>query len=159
MSGPITWWANRKSKIGLSPVAKKPPPNGNGREWWTTPPIAPPQPEHMEYAVQFQLEVIRMPPSERRNQLQTHIGAWMRAAQRLLSETTASIHGDLCTTDGLLLAARRLLMQLKHNIELSGGDLPDDADRILEALSARCSRITRERGVELAKRSVLRRKP
>lgn len=158
MSGPLTWWANRKSRIGLSPAALKPP-HVHGKEWWTTPPIAPPQPEHMEYAIQFQLEVARMAPSEQRNQLQAHLGAWIRAARRLLNENIATVRGDLCTTDGLLLATRGLLLQLKRDVALAGGTLPDDTDRVMDALEARCSKIKRERAVEMARRSVLRGKP
>jgi hypothetical protein len=110
----------------------------------------------MEYAISFHLEVMRMPPSHERAVLQAHLGSWIRAARQLLSESVASIRGDLCTTDGLLLAARGLLLKLKRDVALSGCPLPADTDRIMEALQARSSKIKRERAVEMARRSTLR---
>lgn len=152
MAGPLKWWANRKSRIGLSPSALKPP-HVNGKEWWTTPPIAPPQPEHIEYAIRYQLNVACMPPSEHRNQLQQHIAAWLTAARQLLHESVESTRGDLHTTDGLIIAAHKLVQKLAGDVVRLGGRIPGDLDAVAQALGARAARARRERGTELAKRS------
>jgi hypothetical protein len=93
----------------MLPSAKKPP-HEVGKEWWTTPPIAPPQPEHIEYVVQFQIEVMRRPQTPTRDALLKSIAEWLRAARRLLHEEfTSRKHADLNTADGLFIAVRDLI--------------------------------------------------
>lgn len=158
VSGPLVWWANRKSKIGLSPAALKPP-HLPGQEWWTTPPTAPPQPEHIEYVVQFKLQLMRMKPSNRKNVMQGHVGAWLEAARRLLHESGEGIRGDLLTTDGLLLSALALLREMAARGKDMGKPLPEQFDEVVNALRSRCYRIQRERAVELSKRKHMRTRP
>lgn len=150
MSGPFAWWANRKSRIGASYAAIKPP-HAHGREWWTSPPTAMPQPEHIEYVVQYQLEVLRMPGSEEKNALLGHIKAWMRAARRLMHEEGRVVRPDLKTTDGLLLAALGTIHKLSGLVYAAGVKIPDHVQEVEEALDARCSRIRRDRAVQSSK--------
>lgn len=152
MSGSLKWWVNRKSRLGMSPAACRPP-EVNGREWWTTPPVMAPQPEHLEYVVQYQLEISRMPPSDRRTALQSHVSAWLKAARRLLHEQVESTRGDLHTTDGLIVAARGLVLKMKGEIWRCGGKAPDDLAEVLQALDARAHEIRRRRAVESSKRT------
>ncbi len=154
MSGPFTWWANRKSRIGLSPAALKPP-HVNGKEWWTTPPVAPPQPEYIEYAVQFLRDVQARPQTPDRDALLGRISDWLRAARRLLNEQIESQRGDLLTTDGLIVASVFAVATLIGKCIQAGLLTPDELDRMSEvkqALQARAHRIRRERAIESSKR-------
>jgi hypothetical protein len=158
VSGPLTWWANRKSRIGLSPAALKPP-HVHGKEWWTTPPIAPPQPEHIEYVVQYLLELQRASGSRERNTLLAHASAWLRAARQLLHEQVESQRGDLHTTDGLIVAAERTLQILMCKCGKAGllsADEDAEFKAVRQALVARADRVKRERAIEASKRATPR---
>jgi hypothetical protein len=155
MAGPLVWWANRKSKLGLSPVAKEPPPKTLGKPWWTEPPTTLPQPEHLEYAVQFQLEVMRMPHSDKKNALLGHLGAWMRAARRLLHEESYNPErADLGTTDGLLIAADDALHEAitkLNKLTNNGRAMSERAMQTQRALQRRTSKLRRDRALESSK--------
>lgn len=156
MSGPLTWWANRKSRIGLSPAALKPP-HVHGKEWWTTPPIAPPQPEHMEYVMQFHREVQSQPQTADRDALLGRVSDWIRVARRLLNEQIDSQRGDLLTTDGLIVAAVHAIGTLIGKCVTAGVITPDELEQVGEvkqALQSRAMRIKRERAIESSKRAV-----
>jgi hypothetical protein len=106
VAGPFVWWANRKSKNGLRPLAKAPPHLPNGKPWWTTPPTMLPQPEHIEYVSQFMAEVMSRPGSDERNAIVKHLSDWMAVARRLFHEEWhLKQHTDLATTDGIVEAA------------------------------------------------------
>lgn len=154
VSGPLTWWANRKSRIGMSPAALKPP-HVNGKEWWTTPPTALPQPEHIEYAVAFMREVQLRPQTSDRDALLGHISDWLKMARRLLHEEVESQRGDLHTTDGLIVAAGIAMQRLLCKCGKAGLLTPDE-DRefceVRQALVARSARISRERALKSSKR-------
>lgn len=106
MSGPLTWWANRKSKLGLSFVSKEPPPHALGKPWWTSPPVMCPQPEHIEYAASFMADVMAMTSTQQTVALQAKVAAWLRKAKNLFWEEYVSPErGDFRTTDGMLIAA------------------------------------------------------
>jgi hypothetical protein len=148
-----TWWANRKSRIGLSAIAREPPPVALGKPWWTTPPIAAPDPAQIEYVVQYQLEIMRRPPSDARNARITSVSAWLRAARRLLHERVQCERGDLATPDGALVVANRLLHSLIGRCVTAGmldGDELAEARETKQAIAAHVARIRRERS--LAKR-------
>ncbi len=153
MSGPLKWWANRKSKIGMTLAARKPP-HIPGRQWWTDPPKTIPQPECIEYAVQYQLEIMRMPASQERNALQAHVGAWLRSARRLLHEEMQSHdRADLHTTDGLLIAADDAIRSAILACHKAGVRLDESVFDVHHELRRSCSKLRRERA-EVSARTV-----
>lgn len=160
MSGPLAWWANRKSRIGVSPAAL-PPPHEPGKPWWTVPPTAVPQPEHIEYVVQFmrQLQAGGKLPNGRnwpRNAMLGKCSDWLRAARQLLHEQVESQHGDLHTTDGLLVRAARtygMLLAKCCHAGVLGTDELEEFGEVKQALEARAARVRRERAVESSKRA------
>ena len=145
MSGHFAWWANRKSKIGLSPAACPAPHFPNGNPWWTTPPVAVPQPEHIEFAVQYLLEVQRRPPNRETQALVAHVSAWLRTVRQLLHEHIEADQGELHTTDGLIIAAERTFYQLKSQIIRLGGEIEERWEQVHEALRARSHEARRRR--------------
>ena len=152
MSG-LSWWANRKSHIGVTPKALPPPHLPNGREWWTTPPVACPQPEHIEYVVNYQAELTRMRNGRAKQEMQKRVGDWLRAARRLLhEEKQAPERADLHTTDGLIVAACRALFKMRSHIYGLGGEVDDEVRQICDAVQGRAERVRRERAMESAKR-------
>lgn len=152
MAGPFVWWANRKSKHGMQVSAKAPPHLPNGREWWTRPPTSMPQPEHIEYVVQFMLELLARKPSRHTNAMQSYVAAWLRAARSLLHEEAQSpARADLHTTDGLIIAAAAATRQLCASLVSRGGSIPGDVQDVVDALDGRATRLRRQRGIESAK--------
>jgi hypothetical protein len=152
MAGPLTWWASRKSRMGMKPSAKKPP-HAPGKEWWTDPPTTLPQPEHIEYVEQYRIGVMAMPNGRERQELLARIGAWMRAARRLLHEEFESQkHGELNTTDGIVMAVSQLL---KRTIgpAIAGGYKIDEYDQeVINAIHGRATKTARLRALESSKR-------
>jgi hypothetical protein len=121
VSGPLTWWANRKSKLGLSFVSKEPPPHAPGKPWWTSPPVMCPQPEHIEYAASFMADVMAMAPTQQTVALQAKVAAWLRKAKNLFWEEYVSPErGDFRTTDGLLIAAEDALHEAIGALRAAG---------------------------------------
>lgn len=106
MSAPYVWWANRKSRMGLKPSAKVPPHHHDGREWWTAPPTAPPEPAHVEYVAEFHRRLVVGPKSKHRDAMIKYLADWMKGARRLMHER-AEHYGppELQSMDGLLEAA------------------------------------------------------
>lgn len=153
MSGPFVWWQNRKSRMGMKPSAKAPP-HEPGKPWWTTPPTTLPQPEYIEYVVQFACELMQQRPSAKRNAMQAYVGAWLKAARRLLHEEKYMPNrADLHTTDGLIVAASGAMQKMRSRIYGLGGDLSEDVVQVLEAMQGRADKIRRERAMESAKRA------
>lgn len=154
MSGPFQWWANRKSKNGLRPLAKAPPHLPNGKEWWTEPPTALPQPEYIEYVSQFMAQVLSQPGSNERNAMMKHLANWMSAARRLFHEEWhLKQHTDLATTDGILEATSRALGTMCRIAVEAGREVPPEVQRVKDALSRRADKIRRERAIESSKRT------
>lgn len=148
MSGPLIWWANRKSQMGLKPSAKKPP-HESGKEWFTTPPIACPQPEHIEYVAQMMRDAMTWKHNKSRDDLMRYLNAWMRAARRFLHEEQQAPHrADLQTTDGLIVAASSALQKLRSHVYKLDGTV-DDAEVIetMHAVLGRADKIRRERAL------------
>lgn len=151
MSGPLVWWANRKSRLGLSPVAKEPPPKSPGRPWWTTPPTAPPLVEHMEYVVQFRATLVGQKQSRRRDQMIVHVNAWLAAARRQLHYAQQSPHRtDLHTTDGVIVAASRAMQKMRILIIGLGGDVDEEVAETIQVVHGRAERIRHERATTVA---------
>lgn len=119
------WWENRKSRMGLKPSAK-PPPWDPSTPWYTTPPTSPPEPEMMEYVIQFQDEVSRKMhlgnPAERKQatELSTVISRWLAAARRLYHERiviqNTDPSDDFSTTDGVIRAAAKCIGRLRKQL-------------------------------------------
>lgn len=156
MSGPLVWWANRKSRMGMKPSAIKPP-HKPGKEWWTNPPTTVPQPEHMEYVAQYQLQLMAQPPSEKRQLLMMHLSAWWRAARQVLhEEMTSEFRADLCTTDGICIAAedalKAALVALSDAGVKPGDERRERVREVLHALQRRNTKVRRERAIESSKR-------
>ncbi len=150
--GPLTWWANRKSKIGMSPAARKPP-HLPGKEWWTDPPTTIPQPEHIEFVAQYQRQVMAMPASQNKNALLAHCSAWMKAARRLLHEESYSPdRADLGTTDGLLIASDNAIRLAILTCHKAGVRLDQEVIEVHKALQRKCTKLRRERAIESSKR-------
>lgn len=145
MSGHFSWWANRKSRIGMSPSALPAPHLPSGKPWWSAVPMAAPQPEHIEYAIQYMLELQRMSPTKQTHVLMAHVGTWIRAARRLLHERVESDRGELHTTDGLIIAAVHAIGAMATRIRLLGGDVDERWYEIKQALEARASEAKRRR--------------
>lgn len=144
----MSWWANRKSRIGMSPIARKPPPFANGKAWWTSPPIAAPMPEYIEYVIGYQLELARTKPSDARNTMQKHVAEWLRTARRLLHEDMQTPERpDLQTTEGLLFGCFEALHKAKSLIVALGGTIPAEVEEVHSALNGRTAKIRRERAV------------
>lgn len=155
MSG-LSWWANRKSRIGVTPKALPPPHLPNGREWWTTPPVACPQPEHIEYVVQYQIELTRARRSGQKHEMQKRVADWLRAARRLLhEEKQAPERADLQTTDGLIVAANTAMHRMRGRIYGLGGEVTKDVEEVMNAIHGRAEKIRRERAMDSAKRRSL----
>jgi len=153
MSGPLTWWANRKSRIGITPVAMKPP-HLPGKEWWTTPPTAVPQPEHIEFVVQFMRELQTNHRGRETHVMLGRCSDWLRVARQLLHEQVESQRGDLRTTDGLLIVAAVWIGRLAGRCATAGLLTPEqqvEIDELKQALGARSARAKRERAIESAK--------
>lgn len=152
MAGPFTWWANRKSKMGLRPLSKKPP-HLPGKEWWTNPPTTIPQPEHIEYVAEYSRQVLLMPNSEHKNSLTAYLGAWMKAARRLLHEEMFSTdRADLHTTDGLLIACDDAIKSAILATHAAGIRLDQSVIEVHKELRRRCTKLRRERAIESSKR-------
>lgn len=153
MSAGLSWWANRKSRMGMKPSAKPPPHLPGGREWWTSPPTMCPQPEHIEYVVQYQAELSRLRNGRERQEMQKRVGDWLKAARRLLhEEAQAPERADLHTTDGLIVAACSALFKMRSRIYGLGGEVDEDVRQICDAVQGRAAKIRRERAMESAKR-------
>ncbi len=147
MSGPLVWWANRKSRIGVSPAAITPP-HVHGMPWWCAPPIAPPQPEHIEYVVEYQHTTQSQAQTVERDALLGRIATWLKAARRLLHEQVESQRGDLHTTDGLLVESWKTITHLIATCHRAGLLTVEEracVDAVHQALQARSARIRRER--------------
>lgn len=152
VSGTATWWANRKSRLGQQISARKPP-HLPGREWWCDPPTTIPQPEHIEYVVQFQQQVMQRPNGRDRQNLLQACGGWLRAARSLLHETFEDVkHGDLMTTDGLFLAVNQLVLAMTGKAIAGGFRLTERDQKVIDALHARSHRLAKDRAVEASKR-------
>ena len=148
---PRQWWLNRKSKLGLRPLAKKPP-HLPGEEWWTDPPTTIPQPEHIEYVVEFQMTIHNMKGGKHKTNLQARVGAWLKAARRLLHEEM--IHpdrADLHTTDGILIAAENALREALLFTHGLGYQLPGDCKIVLDVLQRRNDKTRNARAIDSAK--------
>lgn len=145
MSTHASWWANRKSRIGLSPAARPAPHLPGGHPWWTSPPTAPPQPEHIEYAVRFMMELRLRPPSAETNLLTQNVSDWLKRARQLLHEHVEADRGDLATTDGLMIAVARVMSQMAGRIGTSGGEILPEWDRVIDVVRKRAARAKRER--------------
>lgn len=146
MGGHFTWWANRKSRMGLQASAKKPP-HIHGREWWTTPPVSAPEPCHLEYAVEFFQELQRRRRTAEVVSLIANVSAWIRTARRLLHERIESDDGDLHTTDGLIIAADRAMKRLRA-FAVSNGMTSDELEKlndVMNAVRSRADKARRER--------------
>lgn len=152
MAGPFAWWANRKSRIGMSPAARKPP-HLPGREWWTDPPTTLPQPEHIEFVAQFATELMERKQGHQRDRLLHACSLWMKAARRLLHETYEDVkHGDLVTTDGLILATHQLVLRMTGKACAGGFVIGERDQATIDALHARAHKLGRERAIEASKR-------
>jgi hypothetical protein len=152
MIAPQTWWANRKSRIGVSPAAKPPPHLPGNKAWWTSPPTAAPQPEYIEYVVQFQTELMASRNSRNKQAMLQYVSNWLRAARRLLhEEMQAPERADLQTTDGLIVAASRALQKMRSRIYGLGGEVDDEVRQICDAVQGRAEKVRRERAMESAK--------
>lgn len=152
MSGPFVWWANRKSRLGMQPSARKPP-HLPGKEWWTDPPTMLPQPEHIEYVVKFHSEVMQRPQTLHRDALLGAISAWMKFARRLLHEEYENVkHGDVLSTDGLILAVHQLLLRTIGKAVRQGYVVDERDQAIIDALHARAHKLGRIRAEESCKR-------
>lgn len=140
------WWENRKSRIGMSPIAKEPPPFANGKPWWTSPPIAAPMPEHIEYVVNYKAQLLAQPQDTTRDALIAKVNVWLGAAKRRAHEEMQSpARADLQTTDGLIVAASSALQKMRGRIYGLGGVVTDDVKEIIDAVLGRADRIRRER--------------
>lgn len=142
-----TWWENRKSRMGLKPSAKAPPWDPQ-KPWFTTPPTAPPEPEFMQYVIDFQEDVAKKmhlssDHEERRAAmaLMQYLSAWIKAARRLyherVLEKVQDPRDDLSTTDGLLLAAGKALGRLAHDLVERGGVIDERTEAVKDALMRR----------------------
>jgi hypothetical protein len=152
MATPFAWWASRKSRNGMRPLAKTPPHLPGGRPWWTTPPTAPPQPEHIEYVAQYMAQLYLAPPSDRRNAMMKYVADWMRAARRLLhEEMQAPGRADLHTTDGLIVAACTALHKMRSRIYGLGGEVDEEITEVCDAVHGRAAKIRRERAMVSSK--------
>lgn len=140
-----SWWANRKSRIGVSPAAKIPPHLPGGKPWWSSQPVAAPQPEHIEYAVAFMMELMRMPPNKEVDVMRQHVGAWLKAARGMLHEHVEADHGELHTTDGLIIATARAFKAAMSRIHHLGGASDERWYQISQALEARSHEARRRR--------------
>lgn len=124
----LVWWANRKSRMGLNPAAKPAPHLPDGREWWCEPPVALPEPAHIEYATKFMAEMLGMHPrtrAERRSldEMKARVAHWLRVAKRLCHERMEAKVAGLETTDDLIVAgARSLSLLVGLVIDLGGRD-------------------------------------
>lgn len=149
MAGPFFWWANRKSKLGLSPVAKEPPPKTPGRSWWTDPPVSVPMPEHIEYVQQFASAVHAQPQTPRRDSLLRYLSQWMKAARQLLHENAQSTTmRDLDTTDGMLVWADSAMNKMRSRIYGLGGTVDDEIEEVMRVIGSRAAKIRRERAMQ-----------
>lgn len=149
MSGPLSWWANRKSRMGLKPSAKAPP-HKPGKPWWTEPPTTMPLPEHIEYVAQFYSQLLLQPGSKARNAMQRQVSLWMRAVKTMMHEERHSPDRmDLATTDGLIVAAASVIAKMRGRIYGLGGEVTPDVQEICEAIHGRAERIRRLRAQEV----------
>ena len=147
MSG-LTWWANRKSRLGLNNViAQSPHRLPNGSEWWTSPPIAPPQPEHIEYVLEFQQRLVGRGGNNAQKMAKL-VADWLREARRLLHESVESDDGDLHTTDGLMIATSDMIHRLFSKLEQSGYKVDTRDREIAQAIHSRGHKSLRERAMK-----------
>lgn len=137
---PGRWWANRKSRLGLSPAAK-PPPHVHGRPWYTEPTVGSLDPGHMEYVVRAMRLAEQGPPSRDAQALVIACAQWIRASRRLIHEHVDD--GDLCTTDGLIIAAETAMREMLKMIPKSSRNA--DWIKVRDALSARAAKARRHR--------------
>jgi hypothetical protein len=158
MTGPLSWWANRKSRMGMKPSAKAPPPHSPRKPWWTDPPTTPPPPEQIEYVSAFMSELIAMKPNtpqenREKDAMLRYIGAWMRAARRLLHEVRSSPdRADLTTTDGLIVAASSALQKMNSRIYGLGGEVDKEVREVMDVIQGRADRIRRERALVITRK-------
>lgn len=151
---PRTWWPNRKSALGLRHVvASAPPKLPDGREWWCVPPTAMPEPSHIEYVEDFMRELLARPIAKDKARrieataLIARVGAWLRAAKRLMSErhdhdyVTAGARP--MTTDDVIIAAYRAIRHLDGTA--TDPVSAEDLQRITCELQARVRGILRRR--------------
>jgi hypothetical protein len=163
-NGALTWWANRKSQLGIRPsVAKAPPKLPDGREWWCAPPTALPEPAHIDYVTAFYRELIeprQMSNSKARQRtaLVQHVKAWLETARRLCHERLVVEQGepvDLMTTDNLLLECKAVIGYLVSRLERDHGQAVAGerrVDRVLQELRAKEAQILRRRTLDPAHR-------
>lgn len=148
------WWLNRKSRLGLKPIAKEPP-SSPGKPWWTTPPtIELPDLDHIEYAVQFQAEVCaRAATGDRKAQaLAVAIAPWVRNARRLLHEQQCKLVPELGTVDGTIIAANKLMKALATEATHGGYRITPHEQRVIDALEGIANAKQRERGLRYGRR-------
>lgn len=147
------WWVNRKSKIGLSPIAKEPPSKSPGRPWFTTPPTSLPQPEHIEYVAQFQAQVLAQRDSPQKQAMLKHLCEWMRAARHLFHvHSWDDRRPDMSTTDGILLAADDALREAIIACSHAGIRLDQRVIDTAHAMQAKLLPLRQRRAIESAKR-------
>lgn len=157
MSRPFVWWENRKSRMGLKPSAKQPPHHPNGKEWWTTPPIALPEPAYIEYVAAYHAELLATictGPKDKRaaaQSMQKYVTDWMRAARRLMHERAYEFGpADLHKTDGLIEAADHVLSDCLGFITSIGRSdwIKERTRQVQRALQGRAAQVRRARSVD-----------
>jgi hypothetical protein len=140
---------NRKSELGSRPSLREPPPHGPGRPWFTVPPTSLPEPQFIEYAVSYRNELIAAKDGAgarkrcQLNDLLALVNAWIKAANILMNQRYDGNHGDLCTTDGLIVAASRELGKLMAEVAKAGGVLDGRTQEVRDALRAKSDEIRR----------------
>lgn len=112
---------NHKSSLGLRPAITAAPPNlPDGSEWWCSPPTAPPDPAHLDYAVQYLALITNTKVAKgdggKKEILTQHVARWVREARKLLEQRRAFEEGrradDDMSTDELLLQSQRTMSAL-----------------------------------------------
>lgn len=140
--------------MGLRPSAKAPPWDPKN-PWFTKPPVAPPEPEFMEYAFEFQRELIQIAADEKqgkKKRAQAHamlaaIKPWIARARQLYDRRLEDIGlagDDLTTTDGILLAVEDCLARVRSRLESRHGEFGPRDFAVLDAVKRR-NWATRER--------------
>jgi hypothetical protein len=147
----MSWWPNRKSRMGLrAVVAKAPPKLPDGREWWTTPPTALPEPAHIEYVVEFQRATMDTRQGPDRDAMLRRVRDWLTAARRLCHERMIYEHGEpvgLRSTDDLLMECKSVVGYLAARLTDHGVDAWGESRvrRLCDELTAREAEILRRR--------------
>lgn len=155
--GGLSWWPNRKSKMGLrAVVAKAPPRLPDGREWWCEPPVAAPEPAYIEYVDAFRRDLMARPQTKHRDALLKSTSDWMRAARRLCHERMGdgSYVDAPVSTEDLIVEARSVVHHLIGALTRVGhGDaVTERAKKLSNLLSGRSDEILRRRALDPAHR-------